>query len=81
MKEGVAMWKRCLVHLDLFIICLQSKAAGLHAVCCAGLRVDHCPGSLFERQQGCQHSLKRALDGGYLSATRPPNWLCSSEGQ
>lgn len=33
MKEAIAVWKQRLVHLDLFIICFQSKAAGLHAAC------------------------------------------------
>lgn len=27
MKEPIAMWKQCLVHFDLFIICSGSKAA------------------------------------------------------
>lgn len=46
MEEEVAMWKQRLVHLDLFIICFQSKAAGLHAVGCT-LRADRCPDSLL----------------------------------
>lgn len=31
MKEAIAAWKQRLVHLDLFIISFQRKAAGLHA--------------------------------------------------
>lgn len=45
-KEAVAMWKQCLVHLDLFIICFQSEAAALHAVR-RTLRADRCPDFLL----------------------------------
>lgn len=31
MKEAIAAWKQRLVHLDLFIIPFQRKAAGLDA--------------------------------------------------
>lgn len=31
MKEAIAAWKQRLVHLDLFIISFQRKAAGLDA--------------------------------------------------
>lgn len=81
MKEAVAMWKQCLVHLDLFIICFQSKAAVLHAVRCT-LWVDRCPDSLFFFCFFFYVSthLERALDGSYLSRTRPPNCspLCAA---
>lgn len=75
MKEAVAMWKPCLVHLDLFIICFQSKAAGLHAVGCT-LQADRCPDFVFEAAglpDDVLTYLKRALDGSSLSGTRPPN--------
>lgn len=40
------MWKQCLVHLDLFIICFQSEAAALHAAH-RTLRADRCPDFLL----------------------------------
>lgn len=37
MKEPIAMWKQCLVHFDLFIICSGSKAARRRSRRCEGV--------------------------------------------
>lgn len=56
MKEAIAAWKQRLVHLDLFIISFQRKAAGLHAA-----RTLQPQFSGFFRQRGLQLMLPHPL--------------------
>lgn len=65
MKEAIAAWKQRLVHLDLFIISFQHKAAGLHAA----RRTLRPQFSGFFRQRGLQLMLPHPVKDPRMAVT------------